>query len=78
MMPVLTVLYLFHFLLMQPRIEQDIDMVEFLFAVLEGHLGRRIKLYTYDCGEPVMVLLDREWDIVLFLSLFLLIISFFL
>ncbi|XP_069999901.1 IQ domain-containing protein E isoform X3 [Penaeus vannamei] len=62
----------------RPRIEQDIDMVEFLFAVLEGHLGRRIKLYTYDCGEPVMVLLDREWDIVLFLSLFLLIISFFL
>ncbi|ROT63402.1 putative IQ domain-containing protein E isoform X1, partial [Penaeus vannamei] len=44
----------------RPRIEQDIDMVEFLFAVLEGHLGRRIKLYTYDCGEPVMIIENLE------------------
>lgn len=72
-MPSLTGMYLFYFLLMQPRIEQDIDKMEVLYALLEGHIGRRIKLYTYECGEPVMVLLNGGWKIVLvlfFLSLF--------
>ncbi|XP_042878527.1 IQ domain-containing protein E-like isoform X4 [Penaeus japonicus] len=44
----------------EPRIEQDIDKMEVLYALLEGHIGRRIKLYTYECGEPVMIIENLE------------------